>query len=174
MAALGLAVGLTAVPARADPAYTATSVADFFAKAAAGNKTGLGKSRQLCFNTAKCSAPTSAADTNASLNLRVNFEFDSDKLTQSAKDNLDQFAQALHDDRLKGLKFEIDGHTDATGTEQYNLGLSERRATAVIAYLASQGVDAGELTAKGFGMTKPRVPDPYSPENRRVETHLQP
>src|SRR5208337_1022632 len=104
--------------------------------------------------------------------LLVSFDFDSDKLTQAAKDNLDQFAKALRDPQLKGQKFEIDGHTDATGAENYNLGLSERRANAVVAYLASLGIDPTNLVAKGFGKSKPRVADPYSAENRRVETHL--
>jgi len=93
-------------------------------------------------------------------------------LTQAAKENLNQFARALQDPRLKGEKFEIDGHTDATGAEQYNLGLSERRAAAVVSYLASQGFDPSLLIAKGFGKSKPLVADPYNPQNRRVETHL--
>ena len=102
----------------------------------------------------------------------MNFEFNSEKLTQAAKENLDQFAKALLDPRLSGEKFEIDGHTDAVGAEQYNQGLSERRANAVVSYLASQGLDPSLLIAKGFGKTKPRVANPYSAENRRVETHL--
>lgn len=162
-AALGLA-SLIATGAHAGPAYKAETVADFFAKAA------LGKSRTICFGTA-ADCPAQAAET-AKFDLLVNFDFDSDRLTAAARENLDEFAKALHDPRLKGEKFEIDGHTDATGAETYNLGLSERRAAAVVGYLASQGVDAGDLTAKGFGKTKPRVADPFSPENRRVETHL--
>jgi OmpA-OmpF porin, OOP family len=172
VAALGLSVGLTlspalvSGPAYADPAYKAANVADFFAKAATASKT-----RSICFGTAAdCPAPPSPAA--AKFDLLVNFEFNSDKLTPAARENLDQFAKALADPRLKGQKFEIDGHTDATGVEQYNLGLSERRAAAVVAYLASQGLDAADLKAKGFGKTKPRVADPFSPENRRVETHL--
>jgi len=165
VAALGLAAGLTVHPAFAGPAYKASTVADFFAKAA------LGKSRAICFGTA-ADCPQPPPDGSAKFDLLVTFEFDSDRLTAAAKENLDQFAEALHDPRLKGQKFEIDGHTDATGTEQYNLGLSERRAASVIAYLATKGVDARELIGKGFGKTRPRVADPFSPENRRVETHL--
>jgi outer membrane protein OmpA-like peptidoglycan-associated protein len=160
--ALGLAAGLAAVPAHADPAYKASSIVDFFSKAS------LGKSRALCFNTSNCPAPAPTPKWN----LMVNFEFDSDRLTAAAKENLDQFAEALHDPRLKDLKFDIDGHTDATGAEQYNLGLSERRAQAVVAYLGTKGVDENELRAKGFGKNKPVVPDPFSPENRRVEAHI--
>ena len=87
-------------------------------------------------------------------------------------ENLGQFAKALHDPRLKHFKFEVDGHTDATGAEEYNFGLSERRAAAAVAYLAAQGVDGSVLKARGFGKTQPRVPDPFSAENRRVETRL--
>jgi len=102
----------------------------------------------------------------------VNFEFDSDRLSKSATENLDEFAKALHDSRLQGEKFEIDGHTDAIGAEDYNRGLSERRADAVVACLVSKGLDASRFVPKGFGKSKPRVPNPFSPENRRVETHL--
>lgn len=164
-AGLSIAPALAIAPAHADPAYKADAVADFFAKAA------MGKSRSICFGTAAdCPAPPSAAA--AKFDLLVNFEFNSDKLTQAAKENLDQFAKALQDPRLKGQKFEIDGHTDAIGAELYNLGLSERRASSVVAYLASQGLDPASLIPKGFGKSKPRVADPYSAENRRVETHL--
>jgi hypothetical protein len=163
---LFLAPSLAIAPAHADPAYKANAVADFFVNAKNG------KSRSICFGTAAdCPAPPPSGAA-AKFDLLVNFEFDSDKLTEAAKENLDQFAKALRDPRLKGQKFEIDGHTDATGAELYNMGLSERRASAVVAYLASQGLDPSELIAKGFGKTRPRVADPYSPENRRVETHL--
>jgi outer membrane protein OmpA-like peptidoglycan-associated protein len=164
-ASLLAAQTLTLGPAQADPAYTADSVANFFANAA------IGKSKSLCFGTA-ADCPTPVSGAAAKFDLLVNFEFNSDRLTPAAKENLDQFAKALQDPRLKGQRFEIDGHTDATGAELYNLGLSERRASSVVAYLASQGLDAASLTAKGFGKSKPRVANPYSAENRRVETHL--
>ncbi len=160
------APALVIEPAHADPAYRADVVADFFAKAV------MDKTRSICFGTAAdCPAPPPSGAA-AKFDLLVNFEFDSDKLTHAAKENLDQFAKALQDPRLKSQKFEIDGHTDATGTEQYNLGLSERRAASVVAYLASQGLDTSSLKTKGFGKSKPRVADPYSAENRRVETQL--
>jgi outer membrane protein OmpA-like peptidoglycan-associated protein len=161
-------------PAKADPAYSADKVVDIFVKdkAAADAAKANGKSRSICIGTAAdCPAPP--AQTATRFDLLVNFEFNSETLTPSARENLDQFAKALRDPQLKGQKFEIDGHTDATGAEDYNLGLSERRANAVVGYLASQGVDPASLIAKGFGKSKPRVADPYSAENRRVETHLQ-
>jgi outer membrane protein OmpA-like peptidoglycan-associated protein len=157
------------VPAQADPAYSAQNVIDIFVKDKAAREAG--KTRAICVGTAAdCPAPK--APTPAHFDLLVNFDFNSDKLTQPARDNLDQFAKALQDPRLKGEKFEIDGHTDATGAELYNQGLSERRANSVVSYLSSQGLDASLLIPKGFGKTKPRVANPYSAENRRVETHL--
>jgi outer membrane protein OmpA-like peptidoglycan-associated protein len=172
---VGLSVGLTIAPqilggaAYADPAYQADAVTNFFLKAK--NSGNNGPTKSICFGTAAdCPAPPSVAA--AKFDLLVNFEFNSNKLTQAARQNLDQFAKALLDPRLKDQSFEIDGHTDATGAEQYNLGLSERRAAAVVAYLASQGLDAAHLKARGFGKTRPLVADPYSPQNRRVDTHL--
>jgi outer membrane protein OmpA-like peptidoglycan-associated protein len=149
--------------AHADPAYTPAQVIEYFKAAKA-------KTRSICFGTA-ADCPEQGAKA-AKFDLLVNFEFDSDQLTKAAKENLDQFAAALRDPALKGQKFEIDGHTDATGAEDYNLGLSQRRAKGALAYLAAQGVDAKELTAKGFGKSSPRDPDPFSPNNRRVEAHL--
>ena len=160
---------ISVAPAHADPAYTSNAVVNLFAKEKTAKK--LGASRKICFQSdPDCGAPP--AQTATRFDLLVNFEFDSDRLTEAAKENLSQFAKALLDPQLKGSKFEIDGHTDAKGAEVYNIGLSDRRAKAVVEYLASQGVDAATLVAHGFGKSKPRVSDPFSPENRRVETHM--
>lgn len=176
---LGAAVCLAAAPclgispALADPAYSADKLLNIFLKDKAASTAFKSevKTRGICIGTAEqCPTPKPPAPSN--FDLLVNFDFNSDQLTAKAKQNLDQFARALQDPRLKGEKFEIDGYTDASGTEQYNQGLSERRANSVVSYLASQGLDASSLTARGFGKSKPRVADPFSPENRRVETHL--
>ena len=174
-AVVSLVIPFAVVSARADPAYSANKVIDFFAKQKAADAALSAKTCSVCLGTATDCHKQGAepvAPVQAHFDLLVNFEFDSDKLTDEAKQNLDQFAKALLDARLKGEKFEIDGHTDAVGAEEYNLGLSERRANAVVSYLASQGLDPSLLIAKGFGKAKPRVTNPFSPENRRVETHL--
>jgi outer membrane protein OmpA-like peptidoglycan-associated protein len=173
--AISLVAGSSAFvsAARADPQYSSDKVIELFLKdkGALDAYKSASKTRAICIGTA-AECPTPSPPAQAHFDLLVNFEFDSDQLTQAAKDNLDQFAKALQDPRLKGEKFEIDGHTDATGAEVYNQGLSERRANAVVSYLASRGLHPSALIPKGFGKTRPRVADPYSPENRRVETHL--
>ena len=64
------------------------------------------------------------------------------------------------------------GHTDDIGTEEYNMGLSERRAQAVRDYLAQAGIDPGIIDTEGFGKSQPLVPgtsDEARGKNRRVE-----
>ena len=162
----GVALSL-ATPVFADPAYKSDTVVDFLLKSK------LGKSRGLHLDEPATAQPEAQPK---HFDLMVNFEFDSDHLTAAAQANLDQFAAALRDprvkDNLKGEKFAIDGFTDATGTENYNQTLSQRRAAAVVNYLQQHGVDRSALIAKGFGPANPRAPDPFDPINRRVETHL--
>jgi len=70
------------------------------------------------------------------------------------------------------LKVEIDGHTDSTGAEEYNMALSEKRAEAIKAYFVSRGIDPDRLTTKGFGITKPAASNKTKEgraQNRRVE-----
>jgi outer membrane protein OmpA-like peptidoglycan-associated protein len=69
------------------------------------------------------------------------------------------------------------GHADATGTDSYNQGLSERRASSVSSYLASQGVRGQRLHAVGFGESKPIASNATASgraQNRRVEIVIDP
>lgn len=66
----------------------------------------------------------------------------------------------------------IEGHTDNIGDMAKNIRLSERRSYAVAAYLVKKGVGTKQVSARGFGGTKPLVRSSkgkYHPENRRVE-----
>ena len=100
----------------------------------------------------------------------VNFEFDSDRLTDPSKDTLNEIATALVSQPR--LHVEIDGHTDATGLAEYNRILSLRRAKSVMKYLITQSVNPDVLSAKGFGKERP-IADNSTEEgrtaNRRVE-----
>jgi len=57
--------------------------------------------------------------------------------------------------RCKTGRIEIDGYTDSQGAEDFNLALSKARAEAVAAFLAKAGVDAGRLSAVGYGAARP-------------------
>lgn len=111
----------------------------------------------------------------------VLFDFDSDQLKPEASTALDQLAEAivLAADRRVSIR----GHTDGRGADDYNQGLSERRAAAVRDYLVQRhGVDPARLEAVGFGETRPVAPneapdgsdDPAGRQrNRRVEVVLE-
>ncbi|MGE5813649.1 MAG: OmpA family protein [Acidobacteriota bacterium] len=71
-----------------------------------------------------------------------------------------------------GLKLEVEGHTDSTGTDELNQKLSEQRALAVRGYLLEQGLAGDHVTAKGFGKTMPVTDNTTAAgrqKNRRVE-----
>jgi outer membrane protein OmpA-like peptidoglycan-associated protein len=91
------------------------------------------------------------------------FPINSSYLTDQAKRELDKLATILKEETRK--KIRVDGHTDATGTAEYNVWLSEKRAVSVKTYLSEAGT-------QGLGQTKP-VADNKTPEgrerNRRVE-----
>jgi outer membrane protein OmpA-like peptidoglycan-associated protein len=110
-------------------------------------------------------------DAPPSINLYINFEFNSDKLGTDAQIVLRNLGQALKDQRLAKFRFTIAGHTDAVGDAAYNQTLSERRAKAVQDYLMFHyGIDAQRLKAVGYGKT--RLLDsanPTSGVNRRVQ-----
>jgi outer membrane protein OmpA-like peptidoglycan-associated protein len=112
---------------------------------------------------------TPAATTEPAADLLLTFELNSAKLTEQAVANARSFATALIDPRLRDSSFEIEGHTDASGSRPYNLALSRRRAEAVKTFLVSQGISAGRLRTIGYGPD--RLLDPANPRsgvNRRV------
>jgi outer membrane protein OmpA-like peptidoglycan-associated protein len=120
----------------------------------------------------KPGAPASQAAPveHASVNLVVPFGYDSAEMTPQGMKALDALATALKDPALATVRFEIGGHTDATGTDDYNLKLSERRAEAARAYLLEKGVDAARLTAVGYGRTRLyNAAAPTAAVNRRVQ-----
>ena len=105
-----------------------------------------------------------------SLMLGIAFEFDSADLTERARRDLDHVADALNGPELAGTRLTIEGHTDASGSADYNLQLSQRRAEAVVDYLRGRGVAARRLRAAGFGEHR-LLPehDEMDDRQRRVE-----
>lgn len=105
----------------------------------------------------------------------VEFENNSSILTAAAKQILDEVAATLRN--APQVHAEVAGHTDSVGPDDYNLWLSERRAKAVRQYLVDAGVDAGRLTAKGYGETRPLAHNGTAEgraRNRRVELVVLP
>jgi outer membrane protein OmpA-like peptidoglycan-associated protein len=122
-------------------------------------------------NKAAPAAQTPAAD--PSVNLTVNFATGSADLTADAIRTLDELGRALASKDLAAYRFRIEGHTDTVGSRDYNRALSERRAAAVVDYVAKKfGVDPHRLHAVGVGedglliATPPQTPEPL---NRRVQ-----
>ena len=102
--------------------------------------------------------------------LRVTFVTGSSELTEAGQREAQKFAAALSSPLLQGMRFTIEGHTDAVGSRAANQDLSRRRATAVVDYLVGKGVDRSRFDAVGYGADRPL--DGISPTaalNRRVE-----
>jgi outer membrane protein OmpA-like peptidoglycan-associated protein len=104
----------------------------------------------------------------------VLFPFGKSTLLPASKRSLDEVASAL---RRTPQQLTVEGHTDSVGTEQANQVLSERRAKAVVAYLANKGIPRDRMHAEGMGEDQP-VADNATAEgradNRRVEIVLVP
>jgi outer membrane protein OmpA-like peptidoglycan-associated protein len=98
------------------------------------------------------------------------FGYDSDAIQGSARDNLSNLAESLR--KYEDTDVLIVGHTDATGSDTYNQGLSERRAASAAAYLASNGVTRARVRTAGRGEAEPIEANETAEgraQNRRVE-----
>ncbi|MDQ6434718.1 OmpA family protein [Mesorhizobium sp. LHD-90] len=152
--------------AAAGPQLTSDQIVKYFADTA-----DLGAKRGICIGTAEeCNKDTPAP---TGLDMLINFDLDSAELTEQARQNLNEFAKALKDDRLRAATFVVEGYTDASGEEQYNDRLSERRAQSVTSFLLANGITRDKVEAMGLGEKNPRVTDPYDPVNRRVEMRIK-
>jgi outer membrane protein OmpA-like peptidoglycan-associated protein len=150
--------------ASAQEQYTTDQLVEFFI-----NSIDMGATRGICIGTPQeCEKPAAPMG----LDMLVTFELDSATLTPEAQQSLGVFAQMMQDERLEIARFVVEGHTDALGTEEYNLELSEARATAVRSFLTGQGVAPERLTAIGLGKAQPRTGNEFDPENRRVELRI--
>jgi len=115
-------------------------------------------------------APLFTPDKKALILEGVNFETNSEKLTEDSRATLDRVAESLR--AYPDVRVEIGGHTDSRNTEAYNLDLSRRRAESVKAYLVSEGVEAKQLETMGYGEAKPIATNKTivgMARNRRVE-----
>jgi len=100
----------------------------------------------------------------------IKFEFDTARITKDSEAILDVAVKTLADN--PSINTKIEGHTCSIGTEEYNLGLSIRRATSVKDYIVSKGINAERLNIEGKGEGHPIASNDTKEgrkENRRVE-----
>ncbi len=103
----------------------------------------------------------------------ITFATDQDQVRSDFYPTLNSVAIVLN--RYERSLVEVAGHTDNVGSAQYNLGLSQRRASSVASYLQSQGVSGQRLAVQGFGLTQPvasNASEQGRAQNRRVEIQI--
>ncbi len=104
----------------------------------------------------------------------VYFEFDKYDIKANFRTPLQQDASAI--EKHSSAKVVVEGYCDERGSEEYNLALGERRATSVKKYLASLGVNEGQLRTISYGEEKPADPghnEKAWAKNRRVHFSLE-
>ena len=90
------------------------------------------------------------------IDLTINFDFNSDRLTHDGMNQIQSIAAALNSGALQQAHILIEGHTDGVGTVGYNQDLSYRRALRVMRSLIDEyNIPAGRLSAQGFGKSRP-------------------
>jgi outer membrane protein OmpA-like peptidoglycan-associated protein len=111
------------------------------------------------------------AKSRPSIDLEINFEYNSAVVSPKAMEQVTALGEALSSPDLKGSTFVLAGHTDAKGSETYNQGLSERRAESVRTILQEKyGVEVSHMLTAGYGKGQLKnAGSPYAAENRRVQ-----
>lgn len=107
------------------------------------------------------------------IGLPIKFDFDSDVITRDSRPYIDELGKMLSREDLVNETVVIEGHTDARGSEKYNLLLSMRRAQSIKRYLFKEyGIDRKRLLVSGKGEYSLLAREnPFASVNRRVEIH---
>jgi outer membrane protein OmpA-like peptidoglycan-associated protein len=118
-------------------------------------------------------APAKATQAVIAKSYLVFFDFDKSNITPEAQKIIEQAAANAKGSNATSIS--LTGHTDATGSEKYNMALSLRRANAVKAALVKLGIPENEISVVGKGKSDPLVPTKdgvREPQNRRVQILL--
>lgn len=112
-------------------------------------------------------------DSTLTIDLTIYFDFDSAVLQTKSKTQLNALCQAIQLDTGNG-RYQIIGHTDASGSASYNQQLSQARADEVVRYMVGDcGISETRLDAVGLGENRLKdMVDPNSSDNRRVEVQV--
>jgi outer membrane protein OmpA-like peptidoglycan-associated protein len=105
------------------------------------------------------------------IDLEINFDYNSADISAKSLASVQALGRALSNAELKGSTFVVAGHTDASGGEEYNQNLSERRAESIKKYLVDKyGINGTDLVTVGYGKSKLKDPgQPMAEANRRVQ-----
>jgi outer membrane protein OmpA-like peptidoglycan-associated protein len=111
------------------------------------------------------------ASTKPKVDLEIQFDYNSADISRTSLTAVQELGKALSNPGLKGSTFVVAGHTDAVGSEPYNLDLSERRADTIKHYLVEKyGIAGSDLVTVGYGETKLKdAGKPSASINRRVQ-----
>lgn len=110
------------------------------------------------------------------INDTLLFSLNSHLLSKNAKNSLDELAKKINNSSKKIQLIIVEGHTDNTGTKEYNQYLSEKRAEAVKKALIQRGVESSKITTIGYGFNKPISSNKTKQgrsENRRVDIKVE-
>lgn len=126
---------------------------------------------EVVFEQEESGVVVGVAETQIRVQERLDFEVGGDRMLEQSERVLDVVAAVLLENpQIQVLQ--IQGHTDDTGDEDYNLELTQRRAEAVMNYLIGRGISESRLDAEGYGSSLPLVPN-TSRRNRNLNRRIE-
>jgi outer membrane protein OmpA-like peptidoglycan-associated protein/tetratricopeptide (TPR) repeat protein len=101
----------------------------------------------------------------------IYFDFDKAIIKSESKNELQKLLDMMRNNPT--MKVELGGHTDAKGSNEYNISLSQRRANAVVDWLVKNGIDRNRLVPKGYGEEKPLVSNDDEQDGREINRRTE-
>nr|MEC9417695.1 OmpA family protein [Pseudomonadota bacterium] len=122
------------------------------------------------------SSETASSAPLPTIDMEILFDYNSASLRPDQAAKITELSRILSQDKFKNYRFLLLGHTDAKGSAQYNLALSQQRAQTVAGFVAAWGgLSEQRVLASGMGASRLKdQSDPYGEQNRRVQLVLLP
>jgi peptidoglycan-associated lipoprotein len=153
VAALTSACSRHKVAAAPTPNSSASAADQAALDAAARENAKLHADDENASSTRSDARPHTQAGDQAAISEALYFEFDRSEITEEGTRSLDQKVDALQ--RNPNVRIRIEGNADDSGSDEYNLALSQRRAAIVTKYFTDRGIDASRLKTVAFGEERP-------------------